>query len=108
MRFAKSTLSGNIFTLPDNNKRAAVTPTSYGPNDRTDAKPPHQNVIRRFREELRMDRIEFAVLLDAKIDTLRVWEAGKSKPRGAAAIKIIEVAGRNEYPMSMEDIYPPK
>jgi DNA-binding transcriptional regulator YiaG len=78
----------------------------YGPNERPDATPPHNNAIRRFREELRMDRPEFAVLIDAKIDTLRVWEAGKSKPRGAAAMKIIEVAQRNDYPLDIADIFP--
>lgn len=81
-------------------------PDPYGPNERPDANPPHQNAIRRFREELRMDRPEFAVLIEAKIDTLRVWEAGKSAPRAHAALKIIEVATRNEYPISMEDIFP--
>lgn len=80
-------------------------PDPYGPNLRPDAKPPHDNVIRRFREELRMDRPEFADLLDVKIDTLRVWEAGKSRPRGPAALKIIEVASRNDYPLTLEQIF---
>jgi DNA-binding transcriptional regulator YiaG len=79
---------------------------SFGPNERPDATPPHQNVIRRFREELRMDRPDFADLIEAKIDTLRVWEAGKSKPRGPAALKIIEIASRNDYPLSITDIFP--
>lgn len=77
----------------------------YGPNQRPDAKPPHDNVIRRFREELRMDRPEFADLLEVKIDTLRVWEAGKSKPRGPAAMKIVQVAERNDYPLTIEQIF---
>jgi DNA-binding transcriptional regulator YiaG len=79
---------------------------NYGPNKRKDATPPHQNVIRRFREELRMDRPDFAELVGAKIDTLRVWEAGKSKPRGPAALKIIEIASRNDYPLDITDIFP--
>lgn len=77
----------------------------YGPNERPDANPPHQNVIRRFREELRMDRPEFADLLDVKIDTLRVWEAGKSYPRAPAAMKIVSVAERNDYPLTIEEIF---
>lgn len=77
----------------------------YGPNTRPDANPPHNNVIRRFREELRMDRKAFADLIEANIDTLRVWEASKSKPRGPAALKIIEVARRNDYPMTVEEIF---
>jgi DNA-binding transcriptional regulator YiaG len=52
-----------------------------------------------------MDRPEFADLLDVKIDTLRVWEAGKSRPRGPAALKIIEVASRNDYPLTLEQIF---
>ena len=83
-------------------------PDSYGPNERPDATPPHQNVIRRFREELRMDRPEFAKLIDANIDTLRVWEANKSRPRGPAAMRIIQIAERNDYPLALQDIYPPK
>ena len=83
-------------------------PMTYGPNERPDAVPPHTNVIRRFREELRMDRQEFAELIDANIDTLRVWEADKSKPRAPAAMKIIEVASRNDYPLTMEDLFPVK
>ena len=79
---------------------------SFGPNERPDAIPPHDNVIRRFREELRMDRPEFADLVGAKIDTLRVWEGGSSKPRGPAALKIIEIAERNEYPLNISDIFP--
>lgn len=80
--------------------------TYYGPNVRTDSNLPHQNVIRRFREELRMDRREFAELLEVNVDTLRVWETkGKSKPRGQAALKIMAVAKRNNYPMSIEEIF---
>lgn len=78
----------------------------YGPNARPDALPPHNNPIRRFREELRMDRPDFSILLDVNIDTLRVWEAGKSKPRGESALKIISIATRNDYPLSITDIFP--
>lgn len=81
-------------------------PSPYGPNERPDATPPHQNVIRRFREELRMGRPEFADLIEANIDTLRVWEGGKSMPRAPAALKIIEVASRNDYPLDITDIFP--
>jgi len=84
----------------------ADTHTYYGPSVRVDSNPPHVNVIRRFREELRMDRREFAELLEVNVDTLRVWETqGKSKPRGQAALKIMDVAKRNDYPMSIEEIF---
>ena len=83
-------------------------PRNFGPNKRPDAKPLADNAIRRFREELRMDRPEFAELVSANIDTLRVWESGSSHPRPAAAMRIIEVAERNSYPLSLRDIYPDK
>ena len=83
--------------------------TPYGPTDRPDSLPLHPNVIRRFREELRMDRPAFADLLEVNLDTLRVWETqGKSKPRGEAAFKIVSFARRNDYPLAITDIFPAK
>lgn len=81
-------------------------PEAFGPNSRPDAIPPHTNAIRRFREELRMDRKQFADLIDANIDTLRVWESNKGNPRAPAAMKIIKIAERNDYPLTMEDLFP--
>lgn len=81
-------------------------PRNFGPNQRPDAKPLAENAIRRFREELRMDRPEFADLVGVNIDTLRVWESGSSRPRPHSAMKVIEVAERNYYPLSLKDIYP--
>ena len=80
----------------------------YGPNNRTDSAPMHQNAIRRFREELRMNRPAFAQMLSVNVDTLRVWEDGKSKPRGEAALKIVAAADRNHYPLVITDIFPKK
>ena len=77
----------------------------FGPQQRPDSAPLHPNAIRRFREELRLDRKQFSALLDVNIDTLRVWESGSSKPRGPSALKIVEVADRNNYPLSIEDIF---
>lgn len=103
----KSTLSGNILTLPAKTKKELpVMPSPYPPNERPDAVPLHENAIRRFREELRMDRQQFADLVEANIDTLRVWEAGKSLPRAPAALKIIQIASRNDYPLAITDIFP--
>jgi len=83
-----------------------MMPDPYGPTTRPDSVPPHPNIIRRFREELRMDRPTFANLLDVNVDTLRVWETeGKSRPRGPAALKIVGVAGYNDYPMTIEEIF---
>jgi DNA-binding transcriptional regulator YiaG len=53
-----------------------------------------------------MNRPVFADLLEINVDTLRVWEANKSMPRAEAARKIVRVAKRNDYPMSIGDIYP--
>lgn len=53
-----------------------------------------------------MDRKQFAELIEANIDTLRVWENGNSQPRAPAAMKIIEVAARNDYPLLITDIFP--
>lgn len=81
--------------------------TPYGPNERKDAIPPNENVIRRFREELRMSRPTFADLLEVNVDTLRVWETdGRSRPRAEAALKIITIAKRNDYPLRLDDIFP--
>lgn len=79
----------------------------YGPTERPDAAPPHSNPIRRFREELRLTRQEFADLIEENVESLRVWETdGMSKPRPDRAIKIIAIAKRNNYPLELEDIYP--
>lgn len=54
-----------------------------------------------------MDRKKFADLLKVNVDTLRVWETdGKSRPRGPAALRIVEVAKRNDYPLDITDIFP--
>lgn len=81
----------------------------FGPTVRPDSKPPHPNIIRRFREELRLDRVEFSELLDVNIDTLRVWEGTRgAKPRGEAALLIVACAKKNDYPLTIIDIFPPE
>lgn len=79
----------------------------YGPNERPDAAPPHENPIRRFREELRLSRADFAELIGENQDTLRNWETtGKSKPRPEKGMKLVALAQKNNYPLTLEDIYP--
>lgn len=80
----------------------------YGPTQRPDSGPLHDNAIRRFREELRLGRTQFAGLLGVNEYTLRVWEEGKSRPRTPATMKIIELAHKNHYPMEVADIHPPQ
>jgi DNA-binding transcriptional regulator YiaG len=80
----------------------------YGPNIRPDSGPVHDNAIRRFREELRLGRADFAALLNVNEHSLRVWEEGKSKPRIDATMTILKCAERNYYPMDVTDIHPPK
>ncbi len=73
---------------------------------RPDAAPLHENQIRRFREELRLTREQFAAKLGVSIETVRVWEAkGRSKPRPETARKILALAKRNKYAMTMDSIY---
>ena len=78
----------------------------FGPNERPDAKPLADNAIRRFREELRLDRPEFAQMLDLSVDSLRVWEKGSSEPRVHSAMKIVQCAERNHYPLTITDLIP--
>lgn len=76
----------------------------FGPSLRPDSAPIHPNKIRAFREELRLSREQFSELIDANVDTERGWETGVSIPRGEAALKIIELAKKNWYPLTLEDI----
>lgn len=75
-----------------------------GPSQRPDSAPIHPNRIRAFREELRLDREQFCTLIGAAVDTERGWESGASIPKGAAALKIFNLAQKNFYPLTMEDI----
>lgn len=87
-------------------------PSPVGPIERPDAKPPHPNPIRRFREELRLTRKEFADITGFNVDSLRMWESTgaehnrqATKPNGNVAVAIVELARRNFYPLTLEDIY---
>lgn len=88
---------------------AAKKPAVTGPTERPDARPPHPNPIRRFREELRLTRQQFVRLIHTSTDNLRMWEgSGRTKatrPKGEAAIAIVELAQRNFYPLTIQDIY---
>jgi len=79
---------------------------TYGPTARPDSQPPHANLVRRFREELRLTRDQFADLVGTKVATLRVWEENRAYPRGQIALKILALAKRNQYPLSIEEIFP--
>lgn len=88
-------------------------PSLVGPIERPDARTPHPNPIRRFREELRLTRKEFADMSGFNVDSLRMWEtAGRNndrtqatKPNGTVAVMLVELAKRNFYPLTLEDIY---
>lgn len=75
-----------------------------GPNQRPDAAPVHSNIIRAFREELRLSRDEFCSLIDANPATERGWEAGLVSPNSKAAIQIADLARKNYYPLTLEAI----
>lgn len=79
-------------------------PEFIGPHQRPNSAPVHPNKIRAFREELRLSRDQFSELIEANVDTERGWEIGASTPRGEAALKIVALAQKNWYPLTMEDI----
>jgi len=73
---------------------------------RPDSNPPHQNPIRAFREELRLTREEFSKLLGVTVMTVRTWETPNlSRPKGSKAIELVDLARRNAYPLTLDDIY---
>lgn len=77
------------------------------PMNRPDKKPLHPNPIRRFREELHLTRQEFAALLDVSLDTEKLWEktVRPVMPRSQSALKLIDLARRNSYPLLLEEIW---
>lgn len=78
----------------------------YPPNQRADSAPLNTNHVRRFREELRLNRKEFAALVGVSPATLRVWELpNNSRPSGRTLLKLIALADRNGYPLSVENVY---
>lgn len=88
---------------------ASKKPPVTGPTERPDARPPHPNPIRRFREEMRLTRAQFVRLVKTSTDNLRMWEGSgrlkATRPKGEAAIAIVELAQRNYYPLTLQDIY---
>jgi transcriptional regulator with XRE-family HTH domain len=81
----------------------AVTP----PVRRPDAAERHPNPIRRFREELRLERLKFGGLLNVGVSTLRAWERVDDTvcmPRGDALMAIIHLAKRNKYPITFNEM----
>jgi DNA-binding transcriptional regulator YiaG len=79
---------------------------TYPPNERADSAPLNSNAVRRFREELRLNRKEFASLVGVSPATLRVWELrNNSRPSGPTLLRLIDLAERNEYPLSVADVY---
>jgi hypothetical protein len=80
---------------------------------RPDGGPLHENPVRRFREELRLEREQFCRLLnDLPVATLRGWEEPfDSKhyhaPRSYHVDMLVALAQRNRYPLFMEHVTPP-
>lgn len=74
---------------------------------RPDAEPRHPNPVRRFREELRLTRDEFALLMAVPKDTLRAWERDVNAvvPSGSRTTRLIELARRNYYPLMLKELY---
>lgn len=81
----------------------AVTP----PVNRPDQEPRHPNPIRRFREELRLDRPAFAKLCEVSTSTVRAWERVDPTvcmPRPVSGLKLIKLAKRNKYPLTFNEM----
>ncbi len=74
---------------------------------RRDAAPRAANPIRRFREELRLTREEFARLNGVPVTTERSWERDINAfvPSGGRLTRLIELARRNEYPLYISEIW---
>lgn len=79
---------------------------------RPDSAPVNINPVRRFREELRLDRERFVQLLGGiPVATLRGWEepfdsVHYHEPRKEFIQKLVALAQRNRYPLFEEDITP--
>jgi len=80
---------------------------------RPDSGPLHDNPIRRFREELRLEREQFCRLLNnLPVATLRGWEEPFESrhyhaPRSHHIDQLVALAQRNRYPLFAETITPP-
>lgn len=76
------------------------------PLTRPDGNPPHDNPVRALREELRLNRHEFARLVSevggkrVSVGAIRTWEDGMVFPRPDHLDVLIEVAERNRFPLS--------
>lgn len=74
---------------------------------RKHAKPLAKNPIRRFREELRMNRTEFSKLTGWPVETLRQYEReGPTvcQPGGKRMSELIQLARESRYPLSVVEI----
>lgn len=73
---------------------------------RTDAKPLPENPFRALREELRLDRAEFATLVaglsggSISAKAIQTWEEDHAFPRDHNLEAVIRLAERNRYPLS--------
>lgn len=81
-------------------------PGLKGPNLRPDAKAPNANPIRRFREEMRMTRDDFAEILHTNKETVRSWERdpGPVVPSGPRLNRLLALAQANKYPLYYHEI----
>jgi len=78
----------------------------FRPILRTNSAPLHPNAVRRFREELRLNRTEFSELVGVCPATLRVWEtANRSRPGGRTLMRLLQLAEENNYPLDPIDLY---
>jgi len=82
-------------------------PVIHSPK-RVDAAPLHENPVRRFREDLRLNRAQFSRVIGIQVDTIRSWEMTGSRnvlPRRASMTLLLKLARRNKYPLNYGMLY---
>jgi DNA-binding transcriptional regulator YiaG len=78
---------------------------SLPPIVRPDSAPISDNPIRAFRDELRLTAGQFALAAGVTIHSIRIWETNRSVLRYEAAQKLVDLAERNFYPLTLDDLY---
>lgn len=72
---------------------------------RPNSAPISANPIRAFRDELRLTAGQFAKAAGVTIHSIRIWETNRSVLRYEAAQKLVDLAEKNFYPLTLEDLY---
>ncbi len=102
----RKTRRGKVYTATNPVDQETLMGKIVAPVYRPGAAPRHPNPIRRFREELRLDRTGFAKLLGVPMETSRSWERPKPvMPKSQTIMRMVDIARTNYYPLRLEDIW---